>query len=431
MRGYNLSNGLRKEFEARGINPDTTIVTPDNIDLLITKDSLRRVCNAISIQLNRRLSTTEVQTVYEFMKGISGVDFYGKPLAFAEQCIARNYVSRSSHQLPFGDPNEYQKSELMQYTPDENAFKHASFADRRGNAVIDRPTERQPSADQTNKAMYDMAKIITAFFDPASIDKMLSRIQSVQTTFYNINLPHQIIPLDSRGRRPTGRNDEYTWNVNMTGRPGVKGDLWVQDTIQQDIQMRIYPFWIPNHRITDPYQKIRITIREFIDQSVRAAEFIGPSEATEINPFHFELEIVDTIGNRSLLKAKQDTFSFRRVLAQVNTITIAFRTPYAPLELEPDSGVFSVTTGSPTIFGGTVPHNLDTGDLIYVQNFASPDAALNNELNSQNGWIVTVLNSTDFSIIADTSAVPNQSNVYVYYGSKRITIDLEFTQLEQ
>lgn len=457
MHGYSgIQNSLHQEYKARGFSPETTIVTPDNIGLLVSRDNLRRMANIASQNLKRPLSGDEIGLLFNFMQGLTAADYRGLSLADAEQAIVRDFLTRKDamrrarglmdgDQPDIGTPgSNYFVEELRQLTPDENQIKFASFADRVGVALVDRDRaggkrgtpnnfsgNRGPTPEQTNKALYEMAGLITSFLDPKSVDSMLQRIQSIQTTFHNINLPHQIIPLDSRGRKVTGNNSEYSWNINMSARPGSRGDLWVQDTVQQDIQMRVYPFWMPNHRLTNPYQKVRLLVHEFRDQAVRASEFVGVPEHTEVNPYHFELDVAATVGNRSLLQPSQKYFSFRRVLAQVNTITISFRTPYEPLELEPDSGVFAVATGSPTIFTGTVPHNLDTGDLIYVQNFASTNAALNASINRESGWYATVLNAVSFSIIADTSAVGNQSGVSVYYGSKRITINLEFTQIEQ
>lgn len=424
---------MKREYEIR-FNSDI-LVTPDNINqILLTKKNLIHIAGYVSKILKRKLNMNEINNIFEFMKRLSGQDYYYKPLCEAEKKIAfdfLNYVNTNLFSENI-DSREYQYKELSQFTNDENQFKFTSHADRRGVAFIDKKERKnQPDIAETYKALYDVSHMIMNALDPESIDKMFNRIQSVHTTYFHINLPHQIIPLDSRNRKQTGNNTIYTWNLNPSGKPGIRGDLWLQDTVQQVIQMRISPFWIPAHRL-DPifYRKVRLLIHEFLDQTIRHSEFTGPNENVLVKYFHFELEVDSIIGNRAYLVPVKDTFTFRRVIAQVNTITISFTTPFATLDLEPDSGIFSITPGNPTVFTSVINHNLDTGDLIYVQNSNAGDS-FDAIFNRENGHYIVVTSPTQFTIAIDSTASIVQNNILVYFGSKRISINLEFIQLEQ
>jgi hypothetical protein len=135
------------------------------------------------------------------------------------------------------------------------------------------------------------------------------------------------------------------------------------------------------------------------------------------------------------LYPKENKFHFRKPMAKnIDTITIQFRTPFLNEIFDADSGIFTITYGNPTLFAIQNPTNfmLNTGDLVYVYNSDSGNTLINDEINRKAGQIITKLSNTQFSIAVDSSALSgSESGINVYFGSKRIFFQIEFTSLEQ
>lgn len=456
---YNTTK--EKELDIRGI-PLDTIVTPDNCQLLITRESLRCIANIISSKINRKLTPGEVDNLIKYSSQIPLSNFQKISFQNAYNKIAQIFLSKqlvSKQQYDNNKPNNvdnlvdedslslYQQHEIKQLTQNENQYKYAQFADRRGNAFIDNErvsgTRSSPnnilsgkkiSSDDLIKNNYETFNLLKKFLDPNSIETMINKISSSYTNFNSICLPHQIVPLDSRNRLLSNNNNyEYTWNIHTAGNPGRIGDIKIQDTLQQAIQMNITPFWLPMYPTAGSYYgKIRLLVKEFISQSIIGTEFIND----EIMPYyyHFEFDITQTVGNKVFLSPVKKSFSFRKPFARIETLTISFRTPFDLLTFIPDRGIYTITYGNPTVLTITSDpdHLLNTGDLVYLSNVNSTSNLINTALNKQSGWIITVINNTQFSVIFDSSSiVGSNNNVNIYYGSQRIFFNLEFLNLEQ
>jgi hypothetical protein len=282
-------------------------------------------------------------------------------------------------------------------------------------------------------------KLLNSFLAPESTEEMFSRIQSINTNYYNINLIHQLIQLDSRNRLPAtyGSNpNEYKWNIHTSGLPGQLGDVRIQDTTQQIIQMTLFPFWAPvNASVSNPYFKMRLLFKEFVSQSITVSEFNNSGQSTPtLENYHFELEVDKIVGDRMYLIPRQSLFNFRKPMARMETLTTQFRTPFNEEVFDPDSGVFTITYGNPTLFTITSPsvHLLNTGDLIYVYNSNSGNSTIDAIINDSIGYDITKLSATQFTIQVDSSVLAgSEDGINVYYGSKRVFFEVEFLCLEQ
>lgn len=458
------------ELNKRGIDSNT-IISPDNHQIILTKNTLLEIANKISERINRKLTPDEITNLIKYIKEIKADRLFGIKLNAAINKITNAYLSRKKverdiliKEMPTNPIeltkldeitdiptiDEYQKKEIKQFTKDENQNKYAAFADRRGNAVVDYnkvnnnssspdsyPSGFRLTPEEINKANYETLKTVKNFLDPESIDDLLNRFSNSYTNFFSINLPHQNVPLDSRNRLLTNPSlTEYTWNIHTAGKPGFQGDIKVQDTIQQAIQMKIGSFWLPMYPIVGSYyNKIRMLVKEFTSQSIMTTEFLD-ADTTEptVNYFHFEFNIIDNKLNKVLLQPVNDTYTFRKPFARIETLTITFRTPFDQLVFVPDRGVYTITYGNPTILTITSGPStfISTGDLIYITNSHSGNATIDNILNRTSGYIATKISNTQFSIAVDTSILGGtETNINVYYGSQRIFFDLEFLTLEQ
>jgi len=454
----------------RALQTQASIITPDNHEILLTKDSLTVIANKVSGIVGKKLQRSEVDTLIKFVRTLPADRYYSLSLDEAQekisgqflsryQAIANNFSEESDieHTLGIdhitdgaGTLQEYQKMELNQLTKNENQLKFTSFQNRRGNAVVDRPRVEgdysspdsikpgwKPDDDDIRMTNYKAAKMVEKFLDPESISELFNGFRQVWTTYQTITLPHLTVPLDSRNRLVTHNTaGEYKWNIHAAGKPGQLGDMRIQDVLEQVIQMKICPLWIPvNDVLDDYYAKIRMLIKEFSSQSNQTTQFLDAQECIPtVQNYHFEFEIQRRDKNRLYLVPICDTYKFRKPFARVETLTTCFFAPFDKVDLDADRIVCSVASGNPTIFTSSTPHNLATGDLVYVLNYASTNIpTLDNEVNRIKGYIVTKIDATNFSIPVDTTgSLPDPAtNINVILGSKRIFFEVEFTSLEE
>jgi hypothetical protein len=480
--------GRRRELRRGGTLPDTngngfgtdkqkripadTMITTGNSKLLFTQQSWNLIANKVSRIAGRKLLGGEVEAIKNFIAHLPETNYYQMTYGDATSKIAGDFVGRNATKLGMireenldehisridrdtdsGGIVDYQKKELLQFTPDENAFKYAVFADRRGNAIIDRdrvngersspdnilPLSSVKNQYLTNQETFKGMKLLQSFLDPESVESMMARFQGLTTNYYNINLFRQIIQFDSRNRLPTGTGStafDYSWNIHNSAITGQIGSIRIQDTIQQIIMMTLYPFWAPvNSTTLNIYDEFRLLIKEFSSQSTTSFEFNDADQSVPTaHPYHFQLRVQKLQGDRMYLVPVQREFKFRAPMARAETITTQFRTPFEHDMFDPDSGIFTVTFANPTLFTITNPavHLLNTGDLIYVYNLDSSSSSINNEINRKQGQIITKLSATQFTIAVDSSAISGtETGVHVYYGSKRVYLQIEFTSLEQ
>lgn len=469
MSTTNQTSGRQQEFHRRRVGPNT-LVTADNRGLLLERKTLVSITNCISKQTHARFKGGEVISLVEFISDLPPEQFYNKSLEDAENKIANMFVNRRDVMRKSGRPaqaigvlsgtdevspdatiDDYLTEEVMQTTHNENQYKYSTHAERRGNSIIDRDRvnghrsspNNIPSGHSQNVDIARVLAPLSQFFDPKNIDEIFSRaISSVPgvQTFQNITFPHRTIPLDSRNRiLAHNRSNQIKFNLHSAGQPGRLGDIRIQDTLQEIIEVRICPFWLPvNNPMDDYYSTVRVGIEEFW-QRAEVTEFLDANESVPTNyGYHFEFEITRRDKNRVYLVPVCSTYKFHKPIARVETLTLNFRSPFRPVTIESDRGTYTMTysdnVGDPTTFTLTdgSEHGLSTGDLIYMLN-ANSGSLLDDELNREDGHIVTRINDTEFTIESDTNAVApgTETGRTVLYGSKRIIIQLEFTSLER
>jgi hypothetical protein len=458
--------GRQRELREQGV-PLDTLINNSSFRLLLTHDTLVKVADAVSRRTTRRpLAAAQIDQLRKFITqyppgNLFDRSYHDAILHLANEYVNRGYAARIGIREEDDDAKisgvagetdvatiaEYNKKEVMQFTPNENQLKFSTYADRRGNAVIDRarvagerssPDNILPAGQAgqiaVNRELYKAMKLLQNFLEPQSVETMFATVQTATTTYQSINLPEQIIQLDTRNRDPTSAINQFKWIVHNAGQVGSLGSIKLQDTVQQSIRMSVTPFWAPiNASIVGPYDTIRMLVIEFGDQSIAVPQFNDPTQSKPIEtPYHFEFNIAQTQGDRVYLVPKQPYFHFRRPVARVESLTLMFYTPYNIEIFDPDSGYYTITFGNPTIFTGSVANTLNTGDLVYVYNASSGNTTIDAEINQSQGWPVTRLSATQFSIAVDSSAViGTDTNVLVYYGSKRMSIQLGLLSLEQ
>lgn len=467
-------SGRKMELQARAINPGM-LITPDNGGILLEQDTLKHIANNISTITKRQFTRDEATQLINFIRDMPPQQFYQKTLDFGVRRITNLWLNRVNNDIRSfprdtgtvdqlakineitdrGTVVDYLHQELLQTSDSENQFKWTSHPDRRGNAVIDRdrvnglrsspdniaPNDQDVQVQQL-RVMQNVSKSLGSIgqvMNPDNIDHLFKRAQSSTVglqTFHSITLPHRIIPFDSRNRDVSDTTpNAVKWYLNVSGDIGNLGDIQVQDTLQQIIRIRIEPFYLPVTNVLDDYYTtVDMYIHEFW-QRANVTEFLNPLLQSAIQyGYHFRFRARRVGKNRLYLTPEQPEYTFSKPVAQINSITTSFRSPFKPIQLDDDRGVYTATYGAVTLFtltSGTNNH-LSTGDLVYVINFDSPSATINNQMNTESGLIITRINDTQFTVTVDTSSlgVGDLTDITVLYGSKRIFFQIEFFSLE-
>ena len=439
----------------------------------MTSTALTDISNSISNKVSRKMTEDEIGMLIGFISELPPQQVAGLSYVVACNRVADEFLNRKSIKNIIKSANlatdpvvltglehvttdptivDYQVKELMQLTPNEHQNKFTSFADRRGNAVVDSnrvlgnssspdslPSGRKISADDVNRSNFQALKLVNDFLDPQNIQELLSRSSSSYATFLNINLPRTTVPIDSRNRLLSDTNpNQYKFNLHSSGSSGSLGDIRIMDTLQQIISVSIGDFILPmSPAVGSSYQKIRMVVNEFSNQSSLVTQFLTSNTSSPtVTYFQFEFDIKQIVGNQVYLTPTQNTrtYIFKKPISSFSTFTIQFYTPYDLYLFPIDRGVYTITYGNPTSFtvNSAPSHGLSTGSLIYVLNSTSGSASIDAALTNTAGYFITKTGATSFTIPVDSSAlIGTQSGVNVYYGAFRVFFNLEFISLEQ
>jgi hypothetical protein len=474
------ANANRAMLERRGAVPTetepgpNTIVTEDGFEILLSKKCVKQIGNAISRQINRQLTRGEAEELVAFIQALPARSYINIPYQQAQQTIAAGFVNRHKQSIAEEEDvfrnvgldeitpdrnamHEYQKKEINLMTTDENPLKLSQHHNARGNAIVDADRVRRehmmgdrssannvlqyPGASPLELAVLTSSKetsraieAFNRFLNPESIDKILERSRTSWMTYDSVVLPRQVVPLDSRYRIPSYTPLwEYSWYLHTAGVQGSIGNIRMQDTFKELVQMKVSPFWMPITQSNDGYyDKIRMLIKEFTAQSTEFPEYFD-NGTIRVHNYHFEFIITKREPGRFYLEpTSSGIFRFRKPFARPETITISFTGPFNQIIPAVDSMEATASNTNPTIFTTVFPNTLATGDLVYIQLFNSPNVPINNLVNRLDGYIVTRLGASTFSIPVDLSSLAGPvTGCQVFFGSKRLIIPIEFVSLEQ
>lgn len=284
-------------------------------------------------------------------------------------------------------------------------------------------------------------------------------VQTFITTFNNANEKDKIelikfinyesiwrstyIIIDSRYQNIVNTDrSKISFNLQTTSKVRADhGGIVVGNAIRDIVEVEIYPFTIPYKPLFDNfYKRITMTIDEWTANSF---------EAYEDGAFHFVFDISRTNENLIYLNPVNRTFRFIKPVNYIDNFTLSFGAMLPKIEFDVDrmyalSIDYFSTDGIITF---KEPHNIVTGDLVYITGFSSPDMAkdvkLIEEVNRSSGHTIVKKNNYSIIINIDFSSMrreePVGSNIYpidtfqqnilVYFASKRIQIPMKISYL--
>ncbi len=272
------------------------------------------------------------------------------------------------------------------------------------------------------------------------IDK---RIQVIKYLNYNSLFRDEYIVIDSRYRNTANVDNttiEFTLITNTKTR-GDHGGIIVGNTLQDIVEIEIFPFTIPYKPVYATfYNKMTLAVNEWAASSF---------EAYEGGQFHFEFDIDRIDNNLIYLKPINNKYTFSNPVNKIDVFSLSFGAVYPKISFDDDRMYASSISYTDTLglFTFDNPHNLVTGDLVYITGFSTPDPATDVDIitivNRPEGHVIVKKNNYSFIINVDITsvrhAVPPGSDNYpidtfkqlilVYFASKRIQIQMRLGYL--
>jgi len=279
--------------------------------------------------------------------------------------------------------------------------------------------------------------------DTSSILNMLpeKRIELIKYINYQSLFRDEYIVIDSRYRNTVSTDPtkiEFALITNSKARSD-HGGIIVGNTLQDIIEIEVYPFTIPYKPVYATfYNRITLSIVEWTANSF---------EAYEGGQYHFLFDIDHIDNNLIYLKPINSIYSFSKPVNQIDTFSINFGAVFPKISFDADRMYPSAIDYSSTlgIFTFAKPHNIVTGDLVYITNFNTPEPALDVntilEVNRAEGHTIVKKDNYSFIINVDLSKVYHQDAnrnypitsfnqlALVFFASKRIQIQMRLRYL--
>lgn len=144
-----------------------------------------------------------------------------------------------------------------------------------------------------------------------------------------------------------------------------------------------------------------------------------------------------TRGNFIVRHSSQQKFIFQRPFRDISTATFNFRAPLKSVGFQPDVLSFvSVAASNPARITTNPPHQLAVASLVtvFVNGFSSGSSSVDNAINNQNGFIVTVIDANTLEFPPTATAGFNFAAIGVVPGTvvigfRRIAFTVRFRSL--
>lgn len=300
----------------------------------------------------------------------------------------------------------------FKYNSSENLIKFSLFKDRENlkNAKLRSDINEELLKKCTADKIPHLAARISNDLLKQSEKTYISNYPLIN--YNSISLPKRYVLLDSRNRNLS--KSDYSWNLTpfFVAQQGQVNSL---DTITQIVEISCQPFRIPIIPGSNMnfYNRVRMGIQEFNGQGI---SLITNAEKTTSDYYHFEFDAVN--NGRFLELTPNNKWRPGKAIALCDNITLSFFGNTEKINFLPDRLLFNVVPGFPAIFTSSMPHNLITGDLIYVSS---------GELRRNEGYNAIVTSANVFSIL-ETATI--MQDVYIYFGNARVQVQLNFVCLE-
>lgn len=428
----------------------------NNYDVNIyNRDSVKAVANLVASNIGRKLSEYEARDLLSFIGANRTKDWNGRSYDRIRQTLAQNYLALrftetgrtvTRHQSDIIDMHELLKQHMG--SGDDNTPDAASSVNVNEDGFITNGSD--PNATVTDSTV-DTPSGLGNLGSVDSINTIssvgtISNVQQIfgQSNFNSVlaalnpssSIRKNYILFDTRYSQDTQDNTgitSFSWNFLSNSNVNTPGGINSLGDIKNITAIKVYPIKIPymDILVDNAYNRVTMLINEFSGQA-----FIGQ----EGRKFHFifESEVAENMVKLTPLPHPTGIFEFAKPIASIDTLTLTFGMPLENVSFDPDRGAVSVQYTNPAQFTmvGNIPHNLQTGDQVYISGFTSnnsvQDYTIINTVNAINGYNVYVVDQYNFQIQVDLTRVTAplvNIVVNVYFGSKRIFIPMELSYM--
>jgi hypothetical protein len=366
---------------------------------------INELISQIRNKLNRQLMMPEKQFIANYLKNVNPVLFNNKPQVILTTIV--NDLVKQLLQFKCEVTDEINIHEILK--------KEIGASNDDDSAEIAIGSSDVSFTQQITNSFANTVDIASIFgsktFD--SIKSIFNPAAAVKTTY---------LMLDTRFRTlETDGTISFKWNYTNTSNT-TQGSINSIGDIQNIVSMRVLPFRIPYYKLApnNIYNKITMYIQEFSAQS-----YIGH----ENSRFHFVFPINIDKGyiNLEVNRDMDAVYNFKTPIARLDTLTINFASPLQPIIFDTDRMNMQISSyGTSTEFVSIIPHNLETGDIVYVNGFTTANPNLDTPITSQfadlNGIIVENIDDTHISLPINTTNL-------VYAGSGTVNVTAASTNV--
>jgi hypothetical protein len=396
------------------------------------------------IQLLKRDATTEeVNYMVQIMKR-ANVEFYKKYKSISDcQNAVAQYIStqlsrNEKTHIDCNSENSYTEDDAVSDDIDHEHIQSILKKEIYNTSDID--TSRSHNATSLNHRRSGGGKREISVVECNSIlgfDTSFDIVNALNPSSLSRIFPPLTLDSSNRILAENGGNSRTTmqWSFYNNTRFS-QGSVNGLGVIRDIIGIECGTIYLPNfdNVAFGEYRQISMFIQEFSEQSSIINEKIRYH-------FLFNAEKVSNDVGSERLKLSP-VFSdiaetrFERPITTLNTLTISFGNPGEKIvlgydrDLEPTLSV----AGETTEFTTSIPHGMEVGDLVYIENFTTntPNAhsTVISEINKSTGHIVVSTSNTAFYISVNSSIIATDSVATstgsVLFGSKRFFIPLKF-----
>jgi hypothetical protein len=441
--------------------------------IIINKESLRNISNAVSESIERRLTLPECRDLLEFCRKFKVGNWKGKSADEVQHNLSKLYVQYRFTEK--GRINNTQTDDIVDIheilkghigtSDQEPDYETVNNVDVDGRPVDLRMQDLENAGLQSIVAAPQQqlgipqqqgqnnigSSTLGSIDNIRNIDKLmtLDRVNNIVSflgksddvsiqTMLNPQAAwkYNYIILDSRHRdQSVDGITKFKWTFLSGSTSNSEGVVNSLGDVKQLIAISCPNIRIPYSNsndivLTNSYRRVTMLIEEFNSQSIIAQEG---------RRYHFMFEAA--LDNNMLdLRAspnEEATFEFAKPITQLDTFTISFANPLEIINFDKDRLIMNVNYTNPARFIASEAHNLQTGDQIYINGFTSNDPITDKGIidytNRINGFNIIVIDANTFDAYLGDQGLDltqvtdpiNPYNIPIYFGSKRIFIPLK------
>lgn len=356
--------------------------SPGNYNSLFNNSNfIKQLLSDIRNALGRQLSSNEKMFIINFLQNVNPTIFKYEPDLILKK-LRQDIVER------------IQKNECAEETVDVHELLKNEIGVSTEDIRVESDTDFTQTITNNFSSAVDIASILGSktFTD---LKNIFAPAAAIKTKTLLLDTRYRV--LDNDGRTIIKWN--YTNNTST-----VQGSTNAVGDIQNIVSVRVFPFQMPYVAAADnAYKRVTMYIQEFSAQSVIAQE-------NRNYHFMFETEVKDRYINLNLPRSVDGIYKFATPITRLDSVNISFGSPLEQISFDNDRrNMLAQTYSTTTTFVSTEPHNLETGDRVYITNFTTTnplaliDSNLISIINRSIGHIATYINDTTVDIDVNTS----------------------------